>query len=364
MTANQPRVGRPGPAPIELRSDTFTRPTAGMRQAIAEAVVGDDAYGEDPQVKALESRCAELFGMEAALFTSSGTMSNQLAVRAQTRPGDEVVLEHRYHVHYYESAATSSLAGVTLHPVTTGSGVLTWSDVATAFAAKPRGPHYSRVSLVCIENTIGQFGGSIYPLSDMEELARNLGPDVAVHLDGARIANASVATGIPLARYAASVNTVSMCFSKALGAPFGSILAGSADVIDRARRYRKWYGGGLHQSGMVAAAALHALDHHHIERLEQDHANARLLARLLCAEPCLGIDLRQVQTNMVLIDVAGIGITASDFAEAASAQGVNVLPWAGTIVRAVTHLDVDTDQIHRASERLLDTARAAMRIAA
>ena len=261
---------------VDLRSDTVTRPTPAMRRAMVEAEVGDDVLGDDPTVQALEQRVARLAGKEAATFVPSGTMGNQLAIATLTTPGDEVLLEAESHIFRYEQGGVAANAGCLAHIVHTERGVV--SAAALIPAIRGEDEHNAHLTLVCVENTHNRAGGTIVPLASLRELsaaARERG--VRVHLDGARLWNASVASGIPIAEWAACADTVMMCFSKALGAPVGSILVGSSDVIRRARRLRKRWGGSMRQVGILAAACLHALDHH-VARLAEDHARAKRLA--------------------------------------------------------------------------------------
>lgn len=337
---------------IDLRSDTVTRPSGAMRDAIASARVGDDLFREDPTVLQLEARCAELLGKEAALFTPTGTMSNQLALRCHTMPGDEVILDAAYHIHFYESAQTASLAGVTLNPCQTRDGLLTLRDVEEAFNRKPRGADYAVPRLLTIENTVNASGGRVFAVDRIRELRHFADAHgMTIHMDGARLWNASVAAGIAPADYCRSVDTVSVCFAKGLAAPAGSILAGPTSTIATARRYRKWYGGSMHQAGMVAAAALYALDHH-VERLADDHANARALAIGLSRLEHLAIDVATVETNIVLVDIASLGISSAEFTNRARSEGVLLFPWLPTVVRLVTHRDVGRAEIQEAVHRL------------
>lgn len=337
---------------IDLRSDTITRPTAAMRAIIANAPVGDDLYREDPTVLELEAYCATLFGKEAAIFMPTGTMSNQIALRCLIRPGDEVILDASYHIHFFESAQSACLAGVVLNPCTTVDGVLTVEEVEKALVRKPRGFGYAIPRLLCIENTVNAAGGRVFPLATLRELRRLADQrNMMIHMDGARLWNACVATGTTPSEYCRHVDTVSVCMAKGLGAPAGSILAGSAEVIQMARCYRKWYGGSLHQAGILAAAALFAL-RNHISRLEDDHANARRLAAGLArlVEPAAAVSA--VETNIVMLEVATLGMTAAEFGERARAEHLLLMPWLPTIVRMVTHLDLDHDDVQEALRRL------------
>ncbi|MBI3078927.1 MAG: low-specificity L-threonine aldolase [Deltaproteobacteria bacterium] len=335
---------------IDLRSDTVTRPTPAMRQAMAEAEVGDDVFGEDPTVNALQARAATLLGKEAALFVPSGTMANQLAIRTHTEPGDEVIIEGSSHPFNYEGGATAALSGVQFFTLPGRRGILDASQVEAAI--RPPDHHYPRTRLVCLENTHNRGGGSIFPLEKILEIAgvaRDRG--LALHLDGARLFNACVATGIKPAEYARHFDSVSFCLSKGLGAPVGSLLAGSAAFIDRAHRFRKMFGGGMRQAGILAAAGLYALDHH-IERLEEDHRHARLLAQGLAGFPGVEVKPEEVETNMVFVRVTDR--PAAELARALREQGVLLLATARDTIRCVTHLDVSEADIHDALARITE----------
>jgi threonine aldolase len=261
---------------VDLRSDTVTQPTPPMREAMARAEVGDDVFGDDPSVNALEAETAALLGKEAAVFVPSGTMANQLAIRSQTEPGDEILVEANAHIYYYEGGGPAALSGVMCRCLAGERGV--FSGAAVTAALRPSDQHFPRTRLVCLENTHNRGGGKVWPLQQMQEVAavaRHHG--LRLHLDGARLWNAAIASSMAESAIAAPFDTVSVCYSKGLGAPVGSALAGPKDVIARARRFRKMFGGGMRQAGVLAAAALYAL-HHHRVRLAEDHANARLLA--------------------------------------------------------------------------------------
>lgn len=321
---------------------------------MAQAVVGDDAFCDDPQVAELEQRCAALLGKQDAVFTCSGTMSNQIAVRVLTRPGDEVILDELAHVHYFESAATAA-AGAVLRPVRAMRGVITPGDVRGAVGSKARGRIYASPSLLVVENTIGGHGGAILPLDALRDLSEQFRPDLKIHLDGARLMNAAVATGHDPSEYGCMVDTVSMCFAKGLGAPFGSVLAGDRETVERARVERKWLGGGLHQAGFMAAAALYALDTN-ITRLNDDHDNAQLLAEMLDSVPGRPLCVLPVETNIVQIDVTSCGVGPGELASMAGEHGVLILPWTCNTVRAVTSLEVCREDIATAARVLTNLA--------
>lgn len=336
---------------IDLRSDTVTRPSEEMRAAMASAPVGDDVLGDDPTVIRLEERVAELLGKEAAVYVPSGTMANQIALRVHTRHGDRVVMEAESHIRMHESGAPAALAGVTTVPVDGVHGIFTPDQVFDAAPGpSPEFPPglFDPTTLVTMENTHNEAGGTVWPLDAMRAVngvARDLG--LAVHLDGARLWNATAASGVDLDQYADTAETVNVCFSKGLGAPVGSALAGPREVIDRGRWFKKMYGGGFRQAGIIAAGALHALEHNR-ERLVDDHANARRFAEAAADLPGLTVDIESVQTNMVFVDVAD----ASRFAGRLRSAGVDTLALGTTRIRAVFHLDVSDANTTRAIEIL------------
>jgi threonine aldolase len=336
-------------AVIDLRSDTVTQPTEAMRAAMAAAEVGDDVFGDDPTVKALEHRVAELLGKEDAVYVPSGTMANQIALRAQTTPGDRVVMEAGAHIRGHESGAPAALSGVTIAPIVGHHGVFGANQLREAAPAPPKdlppGLH-DPVTLVTVESTHNEAGGTIWPLEAMTAIvatARDL--DISAHLDGARLWNAAAATGIAEATYAEGFDTVSVCFSKGLGAPIGSAVAGSGAVIDRARRYKKMYGGGFRQAGIIAAGALHAVDRHR-ERLVADHENARRFAEAVADMSGAQVDLESVQTNIVYFSIP----EAQQVVDRSAGDGVAMLAVAPSRIRAVFHLDVSDVDTDRAIE--------------
>jgi threonine aldolase len=329
---------------IDLRSDTVTKPTAAMREAMVRAEVGDDVFGDDPTVKALESQTAELLGKEAALFVPSGTMANQLAIRSHTEPGDEILVEANAHIYYYEGGGPAALSGVMCRCINGQRGIFTGADVEAAL--RPADPHFPRTRLVCLENTHNRGGGKIWSIGQVQEVAaaaRKHG--LQLHLDGARLWNASVAAGIPERDYAAYFDTVSVCFSKGLGAPVGSALAGPKAFIERARRFRKMFGGGMRQAGIIAAGALFALANHRA-RLAEDHANAKALASGLAAVNGLEAAPAEVETNMVRFRVRAL--PAQQLVHRLRAQGVLLLAVGPDTIRAVTSLMVSSDDIRAA----------------
>lgn len=331
---------------IDLRSDTVTRPTPGMREAMQSAEVGDDVFGEDPTVNRLEGRVAALLGKEAALFVPSGTMSNQIAVKAHTRPGDELLCDANCHIYVYEAGGPAVLSGVTCRTIDGEHGILDVSQLEDK--VRPMDDHMVRTRLVCLENTHNRGGGRIYPLEKIRAIrAWAKRHHLAVHLDGARLWNAIVATGIPAATWAAEFDTVSVCFSKGLGAPVGSALVGPKEFVAGARRIRKLFGGGMRQAGVLAAAALYALDHH-VERLAEDHRNAQVIAEAVAQAPGLRLP-GEVQTNLIFFEIDPALGTAADLVRKLAEQGVGVLATGPQTIRAVTHLDVSASQSERAA---------------
>ncbi len=335
---------------IDLRSDTVTKPSREMREAMLTAEVGDDVYGEDPTVNCLQERVAEILGKEAALFVPSGVMANQLALKVHTQPGDEVIVESESHIFNYETAGAAFLSNVQLCTVKGNNGILNVEQVAQAIRSKI---YYNpKTSLVCLENTHNKAGGTIYPLEEIQKihnLARNR--KLALHLDGARLWNASIATGIAPKEYARFFDTVSVCFSKGLGAPVGSALTGTREKIESARKYRKIFGGGMRQVGILAAGALFALDHNY-ERLKEDHDKAKWLAKELSNLPGIDLDLKSVQTNIIILNISGRSESAEELISKLKAKGVLISEMGISTLRAVTHLDISKEQIIIASEMM------------
>jgi threonine aldolase len=340
---------------LDFRSDTVTRPTAGMRAAMAAAEVGDDVFDEDPTVHQLQDRVAALLGKEAAVLVPSGTMSNLIGVRLHCRPGDEMICEANCHLYFYEQGGYAQINGVAVRPLAGQDGILRPDQVEGLL--RPQNTHFPRTRLLCLENTHNRGGGRIQPYETLAALCRWAHEHgLRTHLDGARLLNAVVATGIAAARWAEHFDTVNVCFSKGLGAPVGSALAGPRDLIREAVRHRKVLGGGMRQAGILAAAALYALDHH-VERLAEDHANARRLAAGIRQIPGLWLDPDVVDTNILFFQVDAALGTAAEFCERLRGAGLLMLPVAPTRVRAVTHLDVTTADVDRALEILAGAAR-------
>jgi threonine aldolase len=334
-------------APIDLRSDTVTRPTPGMRRAMAEAEVGDDVYGEDPTVRTLEARVAERLGLEAAVFVPSGTQGNQVAIGVHTRPGEEVILEEGSHPFHYENGAIAALWGVQPRTVVGQRGILSPAQIQAAFRGQD--DHLPRSRLLILENTHNRGGGTVWkPGAFADAVATARAAGLRMHLDGARLFNAEVAAGVPVSTWARLTDSTTVCFSKGLGAPVGSVLAGSKDFIVEARRLRKRLGGGMRQAGILAAACLYALDHH-VARLGEDHENARVLARRLSEIPGVRIELDRVETNMVYAEVP---VEAPPLVARLRSAGLLVNSVGPHALRLVCHLDVDRAGCERAAEVL------------
>ena len=343
---------------IDLRSDTVTKPTDAIRRAMAAAEVGDDVMNEDPTVRRLEERTAELLGKEAALFTPSGTMANQLAIGVHTRPGDELICDSTAHVYLWEGGGIARLWGVTPRPVEPRRELLSIDDVRGT--VRPDDMHYAQTRLICLENTHNRRGGRVHPIPGVAELAGwARAHHLRMHLDGARLMNAVVASGIAADEWARYFDTVAICFSKGLGAPVGSALAGPADFIEEARRRRKVLGGGMRQAGVVAAGALYALENH-VDRLAEDHDHAQILAQAVEETPGLALESGPVETNLVWISVDPKLGTAREVADRLKAEGVLVSALGPQVLRAVTHLDVDRAAVDRAAGALRSLAPAAV----
>jgi threonine aldolase len=339
---------------IDLRSDTVTRPTPGMRAAMAAAEVGDDVFGEDPTLNRLQERVADLLGHEAALFVPSGTMSNEIAVKTHTQPGDELLCDANCHVYLYEAGGPAVLSGVTCRTVEGDNGILDLGQLEGKI--KPNNEHLVRTRLVCLENTHNRGGGRVYPIEKIQAISTWAhGQGLRLHLDGARLWNAVVASGIPACEWGSLFDSVSVCFSKGLGAPVGSALAGSREFIARARFNRKLFGGGMRQAGILAAAALYALDHH-IERLAEDHRNARVIAQAIADTPGLRLNPPEVETNLIWFEVDPELGTPKDVALGLKERGVLVHIVGGPhTLRACTHLDVSSAQARAAAEIIQHT---------
>ena len=334
-------------SPIDLRSDTVTRPSAAMRRAMAGAEVGDDVFLEDPTLNLLQDRAASLFGREAALFVPSGSMGNLTCVMAQTRPGQEVICETNGHIYNYEMGALAALAGVLPRIVNGEDGVLTWGAIAPAIRAKVY--YRPQTSLICLENTVNMAGGTVYRTDVVEDICdRAHEQGIHVHLDGARVFNAATYLNQPVSAMTEKFDSVQFCLSKGLGAPVGSMIVGSRDFVERCRPIRKMLGGGMRQAGVLAAAGIIALEEGP-KRLQIDHDNAQVLAQKLAATPGIALDPAKVQTNIVIFSVKPSGQSSAEFLERLRARGVLAVPVDHDRVRMVTHLDVDRTDIQRAA---------------
>ncbi|HJS98541.1 MAG TPA: GntG family PLP-dependent aldolase [Terriglobales bacterium] len=336
------------PAIVDLRSDTVTRPTPEMRQAMAEAEVGDDVYGEDPTINRLEQRAAEVFQREAAIFVPSGTMGNQIAIKVHTNPGQEIICEERAHIFNYEMAMLAHFSGCVARPVPATDGILSWERIERVMA--PKIYYRAQTGLISLENTHNMAGGTVYPpavFEDICERAHQAG--LPVHLDGARVFNAAAALGKSVAEIGRKADSIMFCLSKGLGAPVGSLLVGNRTFVDQARVYRKSLGGGMRQAGVLAAAGLIALEKMPA-RLGEDHANAKFLAAGLAQVPGIRLDASKVATNILVFNVAGTGMTSFDVCKKLSERGVLASGIDAEHIRMVTHLDVDRAGCARALE--------------
>lgn len=330
---------------IDLRSDTVTKPSDGMRKAMYEAEVGDDVFKEDPTVNKLEEYTADLLGKEAALFVSSGVMGNQICLNVLTNPGDEVICERDAHIFNYESGSPAALSGIQLHPIDGNRGVITTEQVEPLI--RPASAYYMpRTKVIALENTHNRAGGTIFPMEsivDMKELVKKY--NLRFHLDGARIWNASVATGISVKEYATHFDSISCCFSKGLGAPVGSVIAGTKEFIKEAYRVRKGWGGGMRQSGILAAAAFYALENN-VQRLSEDHEKAKTLAKAINKNPNFEIDIDSVQTNILIFKP--LKISVEEAMKRCKEEGLLLIPGRIDSLRAITHLDVSFEDIDSA----------------
>lgn len=336
----------------DFRSDTLTKPTHEMRLAMMKAEVGDDVFGEDPTVNRLQEMIAEMTGKEAALFVTSGTQGNEVCISTHTKPGQEIIVGKESHIFNYECGGPALLSGVQLYPINEQNGIVTVEQVKSA--VRHVDVHYPQTSLVCLENTHNRSGGIILPLKNIEsisEFARS--QNLKMHLDGARLWNACVATGISLKEYCRHFDSISLCFSKGLGAPVGSIVVGDKHFINRVHYYRKVYGGGMRQIGILAAACVYAVENH-FSRLQEDHQRARKFAEVISHIPAIKVDLETVQTNIVVFDVAKPNFSAEKFVGTLRENGVLMLEIDPNRIRAVTHLDLTDEDIDKAIKVLTD----------
>jgi threonine aldolase len=346
------------PLVVDLRSDTVTKPSAEMRRAMMEAEVGDDVYGEDPTINRLEQRAAEIFGREGAIFVPTGTMGNQIAIKVHTRPGQEIICEERAHIKDYEMAMMAQFSGCLPRTVAGEDGILSWGLVRRKI--QPSTYYVAQTGLIALENTHNMAGGAVTPTEAVDEIcegAHNAG--LPVHMDGARIFNAAAALGQHVSEITRSLDSIMFCLSKGLGAPVGSMLVGSRNFIKQARIYRKSLGGGMRQAGILAAAGLIALEQGP-KRLHEDHANAKFLAEELARIPGINIDAAKVQTNILIFDITGTGMTTAQFAQRLAERNVLANGINPELMRFVTHLDVDRagcEHAIRAIEEVSSTSK-------
>lgn len=335
---------------IDLRSDTVTRPNEKMRAAMAAAEVGDDVYREDPTVNRLERRAAEIFGKDAALFVPTGTMGNTIAIKLHTKHGEEVICEARSHVVDWELSMMAWFSGCLARTIPTEDGIMSWKQIETAL--RPRGPHNAPTSLITLEDTHNMSGGTVYPQETIDEIcAEAHARGLKVHLDGARVFNAAIATHTPVSRIARDVDSVMFSLSKGLGAPVGSLLVGNLEQMEQGRLYRKRLGGGMRQAGVLAAAGLIAIEDSP-QRLEQDHQNAHYLADRLSEMPGIRIDPSRVVTNIVIFDISDLGVSTAEFSRELKSNGILADGINSRQIRIVTHCDVDREDCGRAADVL------------
>ena len=334
---------------IDLRSDTVTRPSKAMREAMANAEVGDDVFGEDPTVNKLQETVSALLEKESALFVPSGCMSNQLALKAHTEMGDEVIMEQDAHMFNYETAAPSIMSAVQVKTIPGVRGVFRAEDLPPHI--RPAIYYMPRTRVICVENTHNRAGGTIFPIDEIKKISAFCkGQGIFFHLDGARLWNASVASGIPMKEWAQYFDSVSVCFSKGLGAPVGSALCGSKEFVTKAHKWRKVFGGGMRQSGIIAAGALYAVQNN-VARLKEDHEKAKYFSQEISKIKSFEIDLESVQTNIVLVDVRKTGKTPQEIIAVAKDQGILISAGTFTKFRALMHLDVSMEHVKFAAEK-------------
>lgn len=330
---------------IDLRSDTLTRPDGAMRNYLINCEVGDDCYKEDQSVNRLQDKCKEIFDVEDALFVSSGTLANQIAVKAQVSEGNEIITESNYHINFFESSSTAIISRAVLNCICTEDGILTSSHIRKAIDSKPRSDLYSKPELVTIENTINYYQGKVFPLEIMKEnfdFVKN--NKLRIHLDGARLFNAHISSKVPLDEYARNVDTLSVCFSKGLGAPYGSMLMGDKGFIEEARIIRKQLGGGLHQIGWMTSAAEYALNND-LKNLEKDHELTKILAFEIHKIEGLEIEIDIVETNILFINVSRLSCSTDEFVIECSKKGILILKWLPGIVRIIVNKHINSKDI-------------------
>ncbi len=341
---------------VDMRSDTFTKPDTDMLDAMRNAEAGDDCYGEDPSVNELEAYAAEYVGKEAALYFPTGTMTNLVAMLTLVKPGEEMITDRSYHINFYESAQLSQFGGIVIDVCHAKDGILTVKKLKTLIDGKCRSSEwYTKPKIVVVENTINAHGGKVFPLDELKALYEYTSANgILLYMDGARLFEACAATGVDAKEYAKYTDCLAVCLSKGLGAPAGSMLLGKKDVIEQAKTYRKRIGGGFHQSGYMAAAGLHAIKHN-VAKLKSSHENIQLLASTLRELP--GINVVNAETNMVLIDVSGLGVDAKQFVALAKERGVLLIAWQENVVRFVTHMNVGKEDVFRAQHIVTELAK-------
>ncbi|MFC1555864.1 low-specificity L-threonine aldolase [candidate division KSB1 bacterium] len=336
---------------IDLRSDTITRPSLAMREAMMKAEVGDDVFGEDPTINELQKMSADIFGKEAGLFIPSGTMGNEIAINVHTQQGDEVIVDRLSHIVNFETGGPGFISGVNLVPLDGKNGILSAEQVEKAI--RPEGLQFARTGLICLENTHNYAGGSVYPFETIKEISEIASfKEIPMHLDGARIFNAVVATGIKPDEYSLYFDSITFCISKGLGSPVGSVLLGSQEFIDQARIVRKILGGGMRQAGILAAAGIYGLENN-VERLIVDHKNAKKLAEALNKTKTFDIHPDEVESNIVIFRISDTSISPSEASEKLGEKGILVFPFGERQLRAVTHLDVSDKDIEDVCSRLI-----------
>ena len=337
---------------IDLRSDTVTKPCKHMYAAINKASSDDVFLDDDTSTKTLEEKCAELYGFEDCMFVVSGTMANQIAVKVHTKPGECVVTDYSYHVNYYEAAGIASITATQLHTIKTSDGLISVQDLSSLLSDRNNSKYNNNLKLLCLENTINYHGGKIFPIKKLHEVSKFAHKSgFAVHLDGARIFNSIVEEGIKADSYAAVVDSMMLTFTKGLGAPFGAILLGKNNFINEARKYNKWYGGGMHQSGLMAECALYAIENN-IGTIKEDNSKAKMLANLLHKTEIHGITLSKVETNIIMIDFSKIKLPAEIFINNLLSKNIKLYLWSKYVARVVMHKDVDLQDIDFIAEEI------------
>jgi threonine aldolase len=338
---------------IDLRSDTVTKPSKAMYTVINKASCRDAFLENDSSTRNLERRCADLFGFEDAIFTVSGTMANQLAIKVHTNAGDEVIIDHSYHINYFEAAAVSSISGVHMSTIKAVNGLISVEDISNILGDRNRSKFNNELKLICLENTINYHAGKIFPLIKLKQISDFAKENrLSIHLDGARIFNAVIEEKISLNSFSLVADSMMISFTKGLGAPFGAALLGGSNFINNARRYNKWYGGGMHQSGLMAECALYAINNN-ISKIKEDNEKAKLLGHLLSQNQISGVKISKVESNIITIDFSELKITAENFVKALAVKNIMLYVWSEYIVRIVTHKDIDMNDIEVIADEIL-----------